>query len=497
MRSAGIAGLAALLVAAGGGMAGGGMAGAARAAERPYAARVGVDCTQGRLVLTLENRSARAASFTVTGPERGQRAAPEVAAGRAAAVRWSLPPGTPYALRVSGPGGFRAAERGRAACGLRAGTPGMNTTRLFTTRTVFRGMLADDGAERPGTAASVRIPALAATNSGTLLAAVDARVDGPSDLPADIQVGLRRSTDGGATWSPPEIVAHAESTRDGTGDSSLLVDRATGRVFLFYNYGPPGTNFFAGNTKSGRVLYRTSDDDGRTWSPPVDVTPGVKDPSWAKLFAASGHGIQTSTGRLVQPLVYRDERRATHAANLISDDHGKTWRTGAAAGTGVNESKPVQRGATGALAQNMRHNEGGARHYATSPDGARPFGPMTRSALLVDPGNNADEISHLRPGPGLPGLTRDVLFSNTASAERRHELTVRYSRDDGASWPYRAVLKPGLAGYSALAVLRDGTVGCLYEVGATGGIHFSRFRVGWLGDEAASGRTHRAAPSPR
>ncbi|GAA2074789.1 hypothetical protein GCM10009801_28990 [Streptomyces albiaxialis] len=444
----------------------------------PLAARTSVDCDRDELRLTLENRTGKARTFTVTGPRTGTRSTREVAPGGSTAVRWALPDGARYTLRVTAPGGFRTDDAGRASCGLRPGTPGMNTTRLFSTDAPFQEMLHDDGRERPGTARSVRIPALAVTNSGTLLAVTDARVDGPPDLPADIQLGLRRSTDDGATWSAPRIAVHAASTRHGTGDSSLLVDRVTGRVFLFYNYARPGTGFFERNAKSMRVMYVTSDDDGRTWSRPVDLTPRVKKPGWTKLFASSGHGIQLRSGRLVQPLVHRDAR-GTYAENIVSDDHGRTWRTGALAGSAVNESKPVQR-STGVLAQNMRHNGKGARYYAVSPDGTRPFGPMRRADALPDPANNADEISYLRPVPGRPGLTRTVLFSNTASATRRHELTVRLSRDDGAHWPYRAVLKPGRAGYSAMAVLRDGSVGCLYEVGDTGGIYFARFTPEWL-----------------
>ena len=441
----------------------------------PFATRTSVDCDRNELRLTLENRSARTADFTVTGTRRAAR---DVAPGASTTLRWAVPNGSRFALHVTAPDGHRTDHTGRASCGLRPGTPGMNTTRLFSTDTPFQEMLQDDGSERPGTARSVRIPALAVTNSGTLLAVADARVDGPSDLPADIQLGLRRSTDDGASWSAPRVVVHAERTTDGTGDSSLLVDRVTGRVFLFYNHARPGTGFFEPNAEHGRVLYVTSDDDGRTWSRPVDLTARVKKPGWTKLFASSGHGIQLHDGRLVQPLVHRDAR-STYAENLVSDDHGRTWRTGAVAGRAVNESKPVQR-STGAVDQNMRHNDGGARYYATSPDGAGPFGPMRRAAALPDPRNNADEISLLRPRAGTPGLTRTVLFSNTPSTTRRDELTVRLSRDDGAHWPHRAVLKSGRAGYSTLAVLRDGSVGCLYEVGDTGGLFFARFTPEWV-----------------
>ncbi|MEV4665633.1 sialidase family protein [Micromonospora echinofusca] len=76
--------------------------------------------------------------------------------------------------------------------------------------------------------------------------------------------------------------------------------------------------------------------------------------------------------------------------------------------------------------------------------------------------------------------TRTALFSNNAHPTARNDLTVRLSTDDGASWSTRALIKPGGAGYSTMAVLADGKIGNLYEVGNTGGIHFARFTLDWV-----------------
>ncbi|MFG3259417.1 exo-alpha-sialidase [Streptomyces sp. NPDC048172] len=453
---------------------------AARTAADPaqLSARTAVDCTGGALQLILENRSGADVEFTVAGPDGGASVQRTVSAGGSTELHWTRAKGTAYTLKATAPGGFQRTESGKISCGLGSGTPQLNTTRLFSTDTVFKGLLGADGKEYDGKAKSVRIPALATTNDGTILAATDARVDGSTDLPSNIQVGLRRSTDNGATWTDPEIVAHADRTDTGTGDSSLLVDRETGRVFLFYNFARPGTGFYEDSAEGQHLQYVSSDDNGATWSKPVDMNAQVKQPGWKNQFLSSGHGIQTDKGRLVQPVVYRDDK-GTHTGNLVSDDHGKTWKAGSEAGTDVNESKAVQR-STGAVTQNMRHNSGGARYYATSPDATAPFGAMTRSDALPDPGNNADEIAYLKPGAGKPGLTGTALFSNTASTSGRNELTVRLSEDDGATWSRRAVIKPGAAGYSALSVLKDGSVGNLYEVGDKGGIYFTRLTTDWL-----------------
>ncbi|WP_328470379.1 exo-alpha-sialidase [Streptomyces sp. NBC_00448] len=482
-------------------------------------AQVSLDCprtTDGSqpathvLRMTLVNHSAAAQVFTVAWPGRsGSAWTRTVAAGASdATLLWTVPNGTPYSFTTTTASGFSRTESGAATCGLAAGTPGMNAQTLFSTTTPIEGLnrLSADGSTYEtytGTVASVRIPAMAVTNSGTVLAMADARVDGNSDLGGgtnNIQTVMRRSTDGGATWSTPKVVLHAPTTSEGYGDASLLVDRTAGphgTVYLFDNYSPaPGVGYYgsaagsnsATDTTAMHIRYITSTDDGLTWSAPVDLNPQVKSVSWAGMFASSGHGIQLASGRLVQPIVYREDG-ADHAADIYSDDHGATWHAGPAAATGVNESKVIQRG-DGKVVQNLRSNSGGNRWYATAGDAspagatdvASDFGPAWNSGL-VDPGCNADEISYLKPtqvGPtGSPLTTPVTLASNNASASSRSELTVRVSQDDGASWPYQALVKSGDAGYSTLAVLGSGAAADLYEIGDTGGIVYSDFTLDW------------------
>lgn len=466
----------------------------AHAAATGMSALVSDDCTHGRLQLVLENRTSASQTFTVSWP--GSGAGPwvrTVAAGGNTLLYFTRADGTAYTLTTTTPTGFSNSQSGTVGCGLATGTPQMDQTLVLGTGTVIQGLNASSG-PYDGTVASVRIPALAVTNDGTVIAVADARVSSSNDLPNDIQLAMSRSTDGGRTFSAPKIVVHAPSTTEGTGDASLLVDRAVGtkgRVYLFYNYGPAGIGFnspasgsnTADDPGSLHIQYVTSDDDGVTWSPLVDLNPQVKNPSWGSLFASSGHGVQLSTGRLVQPIVYRDAAGADHAADMYSDDHGATWHTGGPAGTGVNESKAVERG-DGTVTQNMRNNSGGARYYADSTDGGRTFGTASATGL-VDPGCNADEIAYLRPSDvnaatHAPLTTSTALFSNNPSTSARSNLTVRISADDGGSWPYRALLAPGTAGYSTEAVLNDGSVGDLYEVGNTGGIFFDRFTLSWV-----------------
>lgn len=452
-------------------------------------ALLGADCTNGRLQLVLDNRTTASQTFTVTWPGRsGSPWTRTVPAGGNTALYWTVPAGTAYTLTATTPTGFRNTQSGTSGCGLGSGTPQLDNTTLFTTSTTINGLNGSNGPYN-GTVASVRIPALGVTNSGTVIAVADARVSNANDLPNNIQLAMRRSTDSGATWSAPAVVVHAPSTSEGTGDSSVLVDRATGRVFLMYNYGPAGIGYnspasgsnSATDVLSLHVRYVYSDDDGASWSAPVDLNPQVKDPTWGSLFASSGHGIQLSGGRLVQPLVYRDSGGTGHAADIHSDDNGATWHTGGSAGTGVNESKAIERSG-GTVTQNMRPNSAGHRIDADSADGTNSFGAET-TTTLIDPGCNADESSYLKPtdrgGSGAPLRTANSLYSGNNSGSRVN-LTVQSSTNDGGSWPHSALLQGGTAGYSTMAVQNDGSVGDLYEVGATGGVFYDRFTLDWI-----------------
>ncbi|MFC4056180.1 exo-alpha-sialidase [Actinomadura syzygii] len=97
----------------------------------------------------------------------------------------------------------------------------------------------------------------------------------------------------------------------------------------------PGVGYFGStpgdtsetSTTNTHIRYIASTDDGATWSAPADLNPHVRKPDWAGMFASSGHGIQLASGRLVQPIVFRDGG-VPHASNIYSDDHGATWHNG-------------------------------------------------------------------------------------------------------------------------------------------------------------------------
>jgi sialidase-1 len=329
-----------------------------------------------------------------------------------------------------------------------------------------------------------RIPALAVTTKGTVLAAYDARPT-LADLPGPIAIVMRRSVDNGRTWEPQTTVRKGEAPQ-GFGDPSLLVDTDTGRVFLFHaagvNQGYFGSQ--AGNRHDDPDILQAdvsySDDDGLTWRH-RRITRDVKNPAWGGIFAASGQGIQLRygphAGRLVQQYVVRFKDR-NWAASAYSDDHGDTWRMGQLIGPDADENKSVEL-SDGTLMLNIRAKP--FRKVAFSSDGGATWTGLRNEEQLIDPANNA---SMLRAYPAAARGSREarqLLFSNTASRDRRQNLVVHFSCDDGATWPVRKVVEPGAASYSTLARLPNGDFGILYERGSVTAIVFATFSVDWLG----------------
>ncbi|WP_405900566.1 exo-alpha-sialidase [Streptomyces sp. NBC_00727] len=332
-----------------------------------------------------------------------------------------------------------------------------------------------------------RIPALTTSNKGTVLAAYDARPT-LGDLPSNIGIVLRRSTDGGTTWQAQQVV-RKDAAPKGYGDPSLLVDRTTGRIFLFYaageNQGFLGSA--TGNDESDpNVLqadYSYSDDDGLTWTH-RRITKQIKNPAWGGMFAASGEGIQLRNGahkgRLIQQYAIRNNG-ANYAVSAYSDDHGETWHMGTPVGPGGDENKTVELN-DGTVMLNNRSAP--YRTVAYSTDGGVTYTPFVQDTQLPDPANNGSVMRYAPEAPASDPQSTWLLFSNTEATSRKN-LTVKMSCDNGRTWPIKKVVDAGAAAYSTLTRLPSGRLGLLYERGNYEHITYSSFDLKWLGGTCA------------
>lgn len=328
-----------------------------------------------------------------------------------------------------------------------------------------------------------RIPAvIVAPKSGDLLAFCEGRKTGRGDH-GDLDLVLKRSTDGGRTWGPLEVVYEEGGDAKVTiGNPCPVVDAATQTIWL---------PFCRDNDD---VLITHSTDGGRTWSPPTEITADVKRPEWGWYATGPGVGIQLSQGihrgRLVIPCDHRekiDGRDVMHSHVFYSDDHGKTWTLGGSVAMHTDECQVVEL-SDGTLLINMRNywgrtakqpEKGGMRAVARSRDGGATWGPLEFDRTLIEP---VCQASLLRD-PMTEGDKPLLLFSNPASTTARHRLTLRASVDEGRTWFAERVLHAGPAAYSCLTVLPDGAIGCLYEAGeehAYEKLVFARIPRNWL-----------------
>ncbi len=328
-----------------------------------------------------------------------------------------------------------------------------------------------------------RIPALIVTPKGTVLAFCEARKNSASDT-GDIDTVVRRSTDGGRTWRSMQIVW--DDGPNTAGNPCPVVDRDTGTIWLplTHNLGADTEKeIVARQSKGTRTVWMTkSTDDGATWATPWEITATAKRPNWTWYATGPGVGIQLKNGRLVIPCDNKDaDSKEEQSHILYSDDHGATWQLGGVVSPNVNECQVVEL-PDGTLMLNMRSYMGkNRRAVAFSRDGGLTWTPPQTDPNLIEPVCQASLIAYT----GQVGNRANqfvLLFSNPASTKREN-MTVRVSFDEGKTWPVAKSLYGGPSAYSCLAVLPDGTIGCLYERGEkrfSERITFARFNWEWL-----------------
>lgn len=343
-----------------------------------------------------------------------------------------------------------------------------------------------------------RIPGMVVTGKGTVLAYCEARRNSRADW-GEIEVHLRRSTDGGATWSEQRKIAHVAQRIEGNPTKAkggereqtvnnpvAIVDRQTGHIEFLYcvNY--------------ARCFAMRSLDDGLTWSEPVEITtifePFRSSYAWKVIATGPGHGVQTHSGRLVVPVWLAYGKAGDHhpsaAATVYSDDHGHTWKAGEIAVPDKepygdpNETMVTTLSDNSVLLVTRSESKPNRKLITVSRDGATNWSEPKFHSQLLEPICMASIVSH----PNQPGM---LLFSNPhsvgldaagkeipAGRGKRRNLSIKLSRDDGETWPINKTLEPGNSAYSDLAVLPNGDVLCLYEADTK--IVCARFNLDWL-----------------
>lgn len=356
--------------------------------------------------------------------------------------------------------------------------------------------------------AHYRIPGIIVTRKGTILAYAEARKSLRGDW-GTTDIVLRRSTDRGATWSPFRVIAAVDGPK--AKNPVAVVQKLGSDEEVTYNNPvaiadrKSGAVHFLFCLEYMRAFYMRSDDDGQTFSKPVEIT-SVFDAfrpeyPWKVLATGPGHGIQLRNGRLLVPIWISTgtgghAHRPSVTSTIYSDDSGQTWKRGEIAVPDTPDQVfPSETAAAqlsdGRVMLNVRtESKTHRRTVVTSPDGATHWSKPRFDPQLLEPICFGTILS--LGGKRLVFANPDTLDKTGAAAEPgknrdRKNLTVQFSDDDGATWKSKRVMEPSWSGYSDLAQGSDGTIYHFYELGAKDGMAFqtaslqlAAFPLSWL-----------------
>lgn len=346
-----------------------------------------------------------------------------------------------------------------------------------------------------------RIPGIITAKDGSLVAVYDSRRELGRDLQGDIDIGVSRSLDGGRTWLPMETAIDMGTFGglpqkfNGVSDPNILLDERTGTIYVagLWMYGVlDETGTWYPGIKEGREIHNhqwknkgsqpgfdikqtsqfllvKSEDNGQTWSKPVNLT-HLKRAEWWLWAPAPGHGISLQNGTLLMPSQGRDQTGKAFSNITYSKDGGQTWKTSnPALAESTTECMAVQLD-NGDIMLNMRSNynathkgDDNGRAIAVTKDlGETWTEHPTSHKALIEPTCMASIHKHVYPSGGNSGSL--LVFCNPDSKFVRANITLKVSKDNGGSWQRKVVLDEGKGrGYSCITSVDQHTLGVLYE----------------------------------
>jgi len=369
--------------------------------------------------------------------------------------------------------------------------PWLTAALLAVTFSIPAGRCAADGPARPQAAPvfevqdlfqSVRIPKVVVAADGTVLAF------------AKTCRQLRRSTDGGRSFSPVQEVG-----QDASGNA--IVDETTGDVLVV--------------NPRVRSLWR-SRDHGRSWQRDQIAVKsnvlghGAPEGGVPADTGASESGVTLRHGKhkgrllmpaRVQPPKGNNDQEwwpCNYNTAIYSDDRGKTWQTSMPVQSGTGEGTLAEL-SDGVIYYNSRSHMSvdHRRQIAASHDGGAMFVDWRVDEQLREVGEPFYFKYGTKPSYGCnAGLVRmplevtggkDVLLFSTPDnpGKTRVRMTVWASFDRGRTWPVKRLVYEGPSAYSSLSAGPDGTVYLLFERGKKTlyeTIALARFNLAWLTD---------------
>ncbi len=333
-----------------------------------------------------------------------------------------------------------------------------DTLKKIFTNSIFKTSVFNSG---DNSINSFRIPSLVTTKKGSLLLFCEARkLSWRDKSPTDIV--FKRSTDNGKSWS--EMVVIAEGGNNAFMDPCAIVDKITGRIFLFTTLWPQNDRSVLNNT----AWMMISDNDGITWSAPKNITSDIVAPDHYIDGFGPGSGLQMMKStlypsRLILPTRQMDRNKNQKNRTVYSDDHGHTWKIGQAnaeEGEFQIAQSPVE-----TLIYNLRSDSN--RLTGRSNDGGLTWEDERTDTSLIS-------VSGGCQGSVL-GVGNILFYSGPAgckitdTTDNRANLTIYRSNNGGVTWQNKHLLYDKASGYSCITQLNNGDFAIVFETADTNG----------------------------
>ena len=336
-----------------------------------------------------------------------------------------------------------------------------------------------------------RIPAIIKAPNGNLIAFCEGRKNGMSDF-GNIQIVMKRSADNGKTWGSIQTVATNDTLQ--TDNSAPVVDMTDpaypqGRIFLFYNTGNASEAKVRRDMGLREVWYKTSVDNGLTWSAPVNITLQVHKPNqpkinkaynftedWRSYANTPGHAIQFTGGKYKGRIYVAANHSAGQpqpnyadgrAFGYYTDDHGKTFKISDDVNMpGGNEVMAAEL-SKNKLMLNIRNQKGDIKQriIAISNSGGQHWDTTYFDPHLPDPVCQGSILSIAKQKGKFI-----LAVCNDADTQNRDSLTLRISDDEGKTWKTNYTIakspegyKGDYSAYSDLVWVDKKQVGVIYE----------------------------------
>lgn len=321
-----------------------------------------------------------------------------------------------------------------------------------------------------------RIPGMLVTDRGTLIVYCEARC-AESDW-AMMDILMQRSEDKGETFGAPFVLANGNGTHNTVNNPVMLQD-GKGRIHFLYceDY----------TINGGRALRRYSDDDGVTWSAPIDVTE-FTDPHYRNVFAfGPGHGILTKDGTMIVPVwmvpkccgAPLTSHSPSAVSTFYSKDNGETWEIGDILDSDSYIKNPNESVAALTSDEGVYLNirfMGDCRARAYSNNGHSDWDGYAPDFQLPDPQCFGSVAAY---NDGIHPYT--LIFANCNDRSARTHVTVRASFDNGQTYPVSRPIDERHGGYVEVAADNEAQlIYILYEENFGATDRLAIFNYEWL-----------------